>query len=252
MIRKTLGLVVLAVTGGLALACSSSGDPEKYPNADAFCSAKADEECNGLYAQCAATLDSCKTKRVSACQNAAGGAAGQGRTYTASLAQGCIDKTHELFAGKTVAPDKETEQVDTCERVFAGSKQKNAPCGGTYECSGSLVCDKGVCAEKVVRNQSEPCNNPGEVCAAGSYCGAQGQLKFCMAKNAKGDVCTADAPCVEDLRCIGTCTDKYQPGQVCGTTDECSSAAPYCDPLQKRCLVKYQAGTQACKDFGGS
>jgi hypothetical protein len=251
MIRNTL--MLFAVAGFAALvACSSDDAGERYPSPDSFCSAKAEAECEGVAAQCGASLDACKDRRVVVCTDAANAAIGSGRQYKAPLAEGCIEKTRALFDLKTLPPDKEDEQSEACERVFEGQTAKNASCGGDYECSADLVCDKGVCATEVVKSIDEGCANPGEVCDKGSYCGQVESLTRCLAKKSEGDLCTADVPCKEELRCAGTCRAKYAPGEVCATSAECSDAAPYCEPTQKKCIAKsFAAGTAACKEFGG-
>jgi hypothetical protein len=251
MIRKTL--VSLASVGFVALvACSGDEATEKYPDANAFCSAKATEVCNAQAALCGATVDACKSKYSASC-NAAGAGAGGGRSYKASLAEECITKTHDLFNQKTFTADQEKTWKDTCERVFAGTKVANTPCANDYECVDQLVCDKGVCGTKTEKNQGEGCSNAGEVCAKGSYCGDQGALKFCLPKGDEGKICSANAPCKEDLRCVGTCSAKLNIGDVCGGDDDCKevSTPPYCDPATTKCAAKFSAGTQSCKDLGG-
>lgn len=251
MIRKSLTFAFGALTFGLvALVACSSDEGERYPDTSSFCEAKAQEECNGVAAVCGATVEACKAKRLSPCNEAAVAATAQGRKYKASLAESCLSKTRELYNARIVAPEKEAEQIDTCARVYEGTVLKNAACKDSYECQGALVCDKGVCSDKTERKQGDPCNNPGEVCAKGSYCGSQGQLKFCLPKKVKGDLCNADVPCAEDFRCIGTCTEKKQAGGDCATNDDCASAAPSCEAA--RCIAKsFAAGTPACKAFGG-
>ncbi len=41
------------------------------------------------------------------------------------------------------------------------------------------------------------------------------------------------------------------PADASNVDDDCAPAAPYCEPGQKKCLPKFQAGTAACKLFGG-
>lgn len=250
MIRS---LLTLALCGGaVALAACSSDVGERYPDVNAFCTAKAEAECNGIAAQCGATLDTCKQKLIPTCTADANTATTQGRRYNAAAAPACVDKTNALYGAKTIDPKKEAEQNDTCARVFAGQKAKNSPCTTAYECQGSMICDKGVCSDLVVKNQGEACNNPGEVCAAGSFCGQQGELKFCLPKKQKGELCTAELPCVETLYCLGSCKDKIAPGEACGSDDECSATAPYCDPAGQRCTAKsYAAGSPTCQEVGG-
>jgi hypothetical protein len=251
MLRKVL--FVIASSGLLALlACSGDDESEKYPDATSFCAAKANEECTAQAALCGATVDACKTQLTNACTTEAS-AAGGGRVYTASKAEACITKTHDLFNQKTFTSDQEKDWNDVCERVFAGSKAANAPCANAYECQGDMVCDKGVCANEVVKKIGEGCSNAGETCEKGAYCGEQGQLKFCLAKNAENDICNDQAPCKEDLRCAGTCKPRMDIGQPCDFDSDCKEATtpPYCDTTTKKCAAKYTAGTQSCKQLGG-
>ena len=248
MIRQTLS--VLASVGVIALvACSSDPAGDAYPDVSSFCSAYADALCQGVAAGCGTTVDTCKTKAVAKCNTDA-----TGRAYKASNAPDCVDKTKNLFSQKTFTADQEKEQQTACGRTFGGTVAKNAPCQTDFECQGSMVCDKGLCADKTDKKVGEACNNPGDICEKGSYCGNQGAVKFCLAKKAQGDLCPPDVPCLEDLVCVGTCQPKVGPGSVCGKDDECQQAttSPYCDPIQKKCLPKYGLGTDSCKQLGGS
>lgn len=250
MIRQLIGCLSFAAV--VTVVACSSDEADKYPSSDSFCAAVADQECQGVASVCGASLDACKQKRLPVCTQAASDAVAQGRKYAASLAENCINKTRDLYQAKTIAPEKETEQQEACARVFEGQKDKSQNCTTNYDCKGSMVCDKKVCADKVVKNEKDPCNNPGEVCSTGSYCGAQGDLKFCLSKKGLADICNADVPCKETYRCYGTCMEKYKAGEVCASSDECVTEAPYCDPTQKRCIAKsFAAGSPACKDFGG-
>ncbi len=248
MIRNMLTAV--AFLGAVVAACSSDDD-FRYPSTDAFCSAKADAECTNVAAPCGKTASDCKTARSAACTSSANTATSQGRKYKPPSADGCIDKTKALYELRTIPPEKETEQREVCERVFEGSKARNERCSGPYDCQASLVCDKGVCATKVVKNLDDPCANPGEVCATGAYCGTLDGLMRCLAKKDRDQLCGPDAPCKESLRCVGTCRDKFNAGDVCGASEECADAAPYCDPVQKRCVAKtFSAGNAACGELG--
>lgn len=255
MIRNLL-LTIMAC-GGAIVACSSSVE-EKYASVDSFCSAKADAECTNLAASCAGTVESCKLLRVDACKSAGTTAQAAGRNYKAANAEACITKVSATYSPKVVDPEKEVELIDTCERVFAGSKPANTPCQSNYECDGTQVCDKTVCAAKSETAIGSACANPGQVCAKGAYCAQQGPNKFCVAKKAVGEICTPDSPCKEDLRCVGAgasggnCQTRVAISQKCDSDNDCAASAPYCEPSVKECRLKYQPGTKACKDLGGS
>lgn len=247
-------VLTLVAWGGLTVlaACQGSTEEDAFSTSSAFCSAKADAECKNLAGTCGAGNDLCKSRRTDACNTAAGVATSAGRAYRPNAAQGCIDKINEVFSPKVIDPGKELEAIDVCERVFGGTKAKNAACASSFECTGALVCDRGVCADKSPTALGEACNNPGQVCAAGSYCQPQGQNKFCVEKKKLGEICTADAPCKEELRCVNSCVARVPGGGACDNDGECAAEAPYCDTVAKKCRPKYQAGTAACRDYGGT
>ena len=248
MIRRMLGLAALAGLPVL-VACGSDDAEERYPSAESFCTAKADEECKGAAAVCAATVEACNTKRRDACRGVARPATGQARTYRPGAAEGCLNLTRQLFEARTVDAVKEKAQAEACERVFTGSKKKNEPCSQPYECEGALVCDKGICAEKATKNTNDPCNNPGDVCATESYCAPRGETRLCLVKNDVGAVCSPFTPCKDTLRCSnGTCAAKAGSGETCVTGDDCATG--FCDAA-KRCAAKLVPGAGGCKDYGG-
>ncbi|MBX3189951.1 MAG: hypothetical protein KF819_23190 [Labilithrix sp.] len=235
---------LVALFGG----CSST--ESEFSTSDSFCTTKADTECKHLALSCGVGADACKSKRAQVCNAAAAAAGGQGRQYKPNSARPCIDKIDEIFKEKVILPEKEAEVVELCERVFSGSVAKNGPCETSLQCDGTMVCDKGVCADKAPTKLDEACNNPGQVCDKGTFCTLRGQSKFCVAKKAAGEICSAESPCVEDLRCVNTCVARVTVGNKCDRDDECAPEAPYCDASKKTCLPKYQAGTSACRDYG--
>lgn len=249
---KVLGLqsfVLLSVAGACALvACSSDEATEKYPSSDSFCTAKADEECKAAASLCAATVDACKGRRVTSCQQAASAASSSGRTYRPGSAEKCINETRDLYAAKTIDLAKEKTVNETCERVFTGSKKQGEACAAPYECEGTLICDK-VCTTATQKKKDEPCNNPGDTCETGTYCGLRGDVKFCNAKNDVGDICDAKTPCLETLRCVTRCQEKVAAGQPCDTGDDCQTA--FCN-AEKKCAAKLVGGSGKCSDFGGT
>jgi hypothetical protein len=246
-------LSVIAFGGLVALVACSSSEEDKFASSDAFCSSKAEAECNGLSERCGATLDACKTERTSVCKSGVVTAQGQGRTYKPGAVQDCLDSIARTYPKGGSAPTQtaEAETAAICERVLSGSKKESAPCASTYECDGALICDKGVCVTEEKVAVTKQCNNAGQVCETGSYCQQQGATKFCNPKNALGDSCSADAPCVETLRCLtGHCAERVTAGQACDNDGECGAAAPYCDIATKKCRPKYESTSAACQDFG--
>lgn len=261
MIARVLG--VMAVGGLLALvACSSDAAVDRYPSQEAFCNAKAEEECKAVAERCAVSKDACTQKRVAACNAFAGSAVTQGRSYVPSNADHCISKTIELLSGATIARDKEIETLEACDRVFLGTKKETEPCTVATpdpsrtqpgDCSGDLICDRGFCASKREVEIDKPCGNPGEVCVKGAYCQQRGTSSFCTAKNAANQSCSADAPCADDLRCVNFCVPKNEAGGVCDTADDCTTG--FCDVASspRKCAAKsFASGAAICKEYGAN
>ncbi len=258
MTRKPLLTLIAFGAFALApvLACSSEEEEQPYASVSSFCDAKATTECTSLAAACGTTIEVCKPKRVDACNGAAGGATGTGRAYRPNAAQPCLEKLAEVYAGKGIGLTAAQEAAATkvCERVFGGSKALNERCGTTAECSGALICDT-QCAAELVKNKGEGCGNAGDVCAKGTYCQtADAGKRFCVDRNKLADICAADAPCSEDLRCVSRCLAKVAGGQPCDKDADCADEAPFCDltTMPRKCRPKYQAGTAVCKDFGST
>lgn len=255
---NTRNLLTLMAFGGVValVACTSSLSDDKFGSSDSFCSAKAEAECMQLAKKCGApTVEACKTKRTSTCNSAAGAATATGRGYRSSAAQACIDSINDTYKDNAanVTPDTEVASAKVCDRVFRGSKKERESCSNTFECEGSLICDS-VCATEQAAKQGEGCGNAGQVCEKGTYCQDQGGKKFCNPKNKEGDTCTSTSPCIETLRCVNHCVAKVVIGQPCSTDDECSVDAPLCDQASspKKCRIKYESTTAACKEFGSS
>ena len=245
-------LTLIAFGGAVALVACTTTEVDKFASSDSFCSAKADAECAQLAPKCGATVDACKPKRLSACSTAASTAASLGGSYVSSAAQDCIDKISEVYKDKAanVTPATEAEAAKVCERVFKGGKAANAPCANNVECQGSLICDRTVCATEEITKITVACNNPGQICEPGAYCTPQGAVKFCVAKKVAGDICDANSPCIETLRCVNHCVALESGGQMCGADSDCAAVAPYCDPSTKKCRPKYESDSAACRDYG--
>jgi len=250
MIRSTLKtLCFLGFTSAvLVIACGDDEVTEKYPSADAFCAGKADTECAQGAAVCGATPDACKNKRKSICRAVASAATGRGGIYAAQNAEKCINDTKALYESKVVDQTKEKEVDETCARVFAGSVTKGKNCTDTQECEAPLICDRNFCSEKKQVGVDEACNNPGETCPTGAYCGPRGGSNFCNKKNEVGDVCGATTPCLENLRCLtpGGCAERLGAGESCDKNDDCGTG--FCG-TDKKCAAKLVPGANGCADF---
>lgn len=247
MIRKALGWMALG--GGIALIACGNDEPEyKYPSSDSLCEAKAAEECKVAGPVCAVTEQNCKTKRVDACRSLAGTALSQGRRYDPAKADDCIAKTIEAYKDRVVDPVKEAAAKESCERVFAGAKKLSESCSSFYECEGTLICDRGVCATKTDRKKDQPCNNPGDICEKGLYCQQRGENKFCSEKNKLDQACDpVEAPCSEELRCTTKCEPLKAAGEACDASSECTTGL--CNTEKKCSARQFPSETGSCQDF---
>lgn len=252
--RKLLNVLALASGALVALvACSTTADEDKFGSSDKFCAAKAETLCNNLALKCGATVDACKTKQAAVCNDAARAAVAQGRAYKSAAVQECLDTLDTVFGdmGIHATPTTEADAADVCDRVFRGSKTAMTPCGSTFECDGSLICD-GVCATKETVGLMVGCGNAGQVCDADTYCQPLGGKNFCVAKKKDGELCGMDNPCVATERCVNHCVAKVTVSQPCDNDGECANEAPYCDlsSMPHQCRPKYESRNPACKDYG--
>lgn len=258
---RWFGFSMAAAAAAVSFIACSSSEADKYPSSEAFCAARAQEECQ-VAGFCGTSADKCKSQRQGLCTNEAAQASNAGRLYRASNAEDCITKAHNLYAKTSFTPAEKGSVDYACGRVFKGNVQVNGPCQIDFDCNGDYVCDKGRCAGKTAKKLNEPCANPGEVCEAGTYCAKDGSgLVVCQAKRTLGQPCstsaTEPAPCIETARCAGTgvCETRVPQGGTCDVGfDQCAAEAPYCDGTTKKCVAQIifaPSQTELCKDFGG-
>ena len=254
------------IAGIFAAACATEVEPERLVSTSNFCADKAAAECKAAV-NCGNPVATCQTQRNQACVDFVAAKTAAGRKYSKDFASACLDKTKALYAKTTpLSPDDFALANDACERVLQGSILANNACSSSdYDCTGKLVCDKGFCAAAVVKKAAEPCANPGETCAKGSFCAAlPSGVSVCQPKKAKGANCAASdkaiGPCVEEFRCTtellgSTCADRIASGGACTPgADECAVSAPYCDLTAKKCVAGAIFGptaTDLCKGYGG-
>jgi hypothetical protein len=225
--------------------------------------------------KCGATPDKCALSVKTNCLTAGTAAVSQGRVYTPSLAQACIDQTNKIYGQATINKADLDAWNDACQRVYAGKLNKNDMCqSNDYLCSGSLICDKGHCADKAIVNNGDQCGNAGQICPLSQYCTSQSGLMLCVDRKTGGAVCAADAECAADFHCAGavgtgasadagadagpttgslTCVASAQAGGACASDSECASTAPLCPASVGKCLavISFAAGAPICKDYGG-
>jgi len=256
MIRKALGLsFMFGVVSMFAFACGdddAAGD--KYPTVDSFCAAKAALECSaGSVAVCGVPGDTCKAKRKDAC--VAAGAAAAGRSYTPAKAEACLNLVTDAYANPT-NKTKYDAYLDTCARVFAGSKTKGQGCTSEFDCSGTLFCylqkATPLCADKSSpKNENDGCANSGDVCGTGLYC-ELASPPLCKKERTVGQGCGDTIPCVSGTFCDGTvCQNLLQTGTTCTVDKQC--AGNFCNKdIGNKCAGRqFPSETSSCKDFGG-
>lgn len=262
--KSWLGMgIAFGVLAAFAGACTSTA-AKPFPDVATFCAAKAKEECQ-IAPTCAIDPTGCQTLRLKACNDEAASAIATGtRKYNPDNAQACIDRVHAAFATtRIVSTDLfgDASIADKCARVFEGAADKNKACTSNYDCISGRICApvqpgvaQLVCADKIAKNLSDFCADPGSTCPTGAFCAqATGGAAQCQARAQLNQACSAAAPCAETLRCSGgTCTPRATPGQSCASNDDCSPTAGYCDPNANNiCTVglTFATGAADCKAF---
>ncbi|MFO0680125.1 MAG: hypothetical protein U0169_26620 [Polyangiaceae bacterium] len=258
MLREFFPALVV-VTLSVA-ACSSGEEAPKFPTVTAFASGMAEAECETVATKCGIDLAACKSKRATYWQNAA--TSRTGRTYTPAQAERCVDAWRlanadgELSAAE-LSVTATTSASYLCERVFEGATAEKQACSKDFDCQGDLVCDEVgaraansqfLCAKRAEKAAGDYCSNPGDVCAAGSYCALSGGVATCVAKKGDGQSCSDFEPCSETLRCTaGLCRARNAAGQECATDGDCRTDAPICadNGGTKTCLAVIAFGTGA-------
>lgn len=260
MIRKALGLTfMVGVVSMFAFACGdddAAGD--KYPTVDSFCTAKAQLECSASsVGVCGVSPDACKAKRKEAC--VAAGNAAAGRSYAPGNAEACLNLVTNAYAAPSDKA-KFTAYVETCEKVYAGTKTKGQQCQNAYDCSGALYCDvekaDPLCSDKSApKNENDGCANSGDVCAAGLYCDISG-TPLCKKRRAVGESCAVRLPCVDTGFCelngsTGTCRALAENGAACTVDAQCANNFCNKDIGGKCATRQFPTENGTCKDVGG-
>jgi hypothetical protein len=253
--RKLLGAALLPL---VLFGCGGGGSSTPVTEDD-FCTQLAAAECQ-VSDRCVVNVDDCKTARKAACRAFATAAkASTTRTFNTGNIGDCVSQTNSLY-GQTapITPTQLANVQNTCNYVFQGMVKNLDACTVNYDCADrNNICDKGHCAAKVTKNSAgDQCSNFGDVCNTGLICTTTGGVTQCAAKGASSAACSADAPCLETLRCLnGTCTDRVAAQAGCLTNDDCVSTAPYCDPAAgMRCDpgLSFSASSPSCCAFGGT
>lgn len=247
----SLSCLALAALGG---GCSKSDDPGMTE--EQFCQEYGKRECAAVIPLCAYTAASCESVRVKDCQARVGvwkTATGGNRPFRAGNAQACLDKVKEVYGTMPITGLAQRGLDETCARVFQGTAKSLEACAVDLDCDGSQICDKKLCAEKKPVAAGAFCANPGEICVAGESCKAGGASAVlqCSKRKAVGEACSTADPCLETLRCTGTCAEKVALGVMCLQGEDCSSG--YCSPFSQKCSggLSFAEGSDSCRAYMG-
>ncbi len=222
-----------------------------------FCQEYGKRECAKVADICAFPAASCEPVRQAACQQMAAASKTGTRTFNPDNADRCLKQVDATYVNFPVDAARLATLDRTCARVFSGTVKANEACTIDYDCQGDLICDKGRCgvARKVASGGG--CANIGETCPAGEYCNTAGGIPTCAKRQAAGATCSDTQPCVEDLRCTGTCGARLAIGMTCTADDECQSL--YCNPYPaagspRKCGpgLSFSDGSPSCAAFMGS
>jgi len=236
----------------LIVSAGCQNDAPPFPAVDSFCAGRAGAECQQAN-KCPVNQDRCIEKRKSDCVLQSQSVPAT-RGYSPDFGEACVRKTQEVYAANVIVPSALQGLRDVCQRAYQGVGQKLGPCQETYDCAGSLVCDKSLCAALVIRQLGELCANPGEICnPENAFCVQTNGIYQCVERRKASESCT-DIPCLPSLRCDGVCQEKLRAADQCTRDEQCPQDAPYCDSaVGNKCdagLI-FAPGAAACKDFGG-
>jgi hypothetical protein len=244
-----LSLLAAVALGG----CGKSEDPAMTE--EQFCQEYGKRECAAVIPFCAITAASCEAARVKECQArvAAWKTTSANRPFRAANAEACLDKVRDVYSKMPITGEAVNALTDTCARVFQGVAKSLETCTVNLDCDGNLICDKTRCAEKKPVGAGALCANPGEICSTGESCklDAASMLRQCGKRKASGEACSTTEPCLETLRCTGTCSPKVEFGVMCLQNDDCASN--YCSPFSMKCSggLTFAEGSDSCRAYMG-
>jgi hypothetical protein len=236
---------------------AGDGDGPHVITEDEFCAMKAEAECQVVPRCATVSMSGCVEGRKALCLSAGALARTGGRTFQPDHVQDCLDKTNATYAKVVLTPADLAALDDVCGYVNQGDVGRLGACTTKYDCAvATLICDKGLCSERVVKAANALCSNPGDTCAAGSVCAKTAGVAFaCAPRGALGEACDAGTRCLETLRCAaGKCAARLGAGEGCTSNDDCAASSPFCDPFaSNRCDagLTFAAGGPSCALFGG-
>jgi hypothetical protein len=217
----TVGLILMGLAGCNLGAASMTEEQ--------FCQEYAKRECAKVATYCSVAPTSCEPARVSACRERATSSKTGTRRFNPDNADACLNQVNTAYATPLIDAAHLAELDRVCARVFEGTAKASDACTADFDCQKGLVCDKGACGTPRVASSLGGCANVGESCPPGEYCSNINTTRqyFCTRRQGQGAACSDSQPCLEDLRCAGTCGPRLDTGMPCGADDECKLA--YCN-----------------------
>jgi hypothetical protein len=241
------------------LAASCGGGGAKPLTEDDFCTQKAAKEC-AVANTCSTTADACQAARKQLCTTWVSSikTADAQRMFHSENVAACVSKAGSVYALTTIKPSDLSDLDDVCNYVFQGAVAKLAACMTKYDCKdrGATICDKGFCADKVVKGTDLQCSDLGAVCSATQFCTMVGPTMKCVNKKGTGETCDATTPCDDTrmLRCTGgACGPLLKLNDKCCSDADCAATAPYCNPYAGyECTtgLTFATHSPSCSAFG--
>jgi len=228
-----------AVSLSVVLAGCTGKAPDplpKYPDAIAYCTGRAQAECNdSIIMACAVpSKEKCIASRQAAC-NATVPA---GKSYDSSKAEECINQVSAGYGDAKLTKDEIKAYSQACAVLFGGTGVKGSSCAADGDCmqSDGLRCVlsavastdggsggvSGSCQVPKSAQGGDSCASEDVICTAGYHCGLS---KHCDVNGGLGEACSSGLPCKETLKCSAAskCEATLPDGSPCTTGDECAN-----------------------------
>ncbi len=246
--RSIVPVLLLLVGCGEDSSSLSPGD---------FFQKRAQAVCAGVAPACGMTEQSCVALRVAEQQTAYSAQLSQARVFVPANADKCLGKTKDAYnkiKGGTVAlgSGDYLAMETACANVYRGVKTTNEGCQVDADCLDGLICDKHYCGTYKVVSEVSGCANIGETCPPGYYCNLGNGVPMCAVRQGPQGGCTADIPCLEDLRCAaGLCLPKLGIGEACTAHSDCTTG--FCEPYLLKCTndIRFGPSSPVCIAMGG-
>jgi len=234
MLRSWITLSLSVVLAGCT---GKAADPlPKYPDANAYCTGRAEAECNGsVITACAVpTKEKCVASRQAACN----ASIPTGKNYDSSKAEACIDQVAAAYGDAKLTKDEIKAYSSACSVLFSGTGVKDSSCAADGDCKQSegLRCAlsavagtdggpsgvSGSCQVPKPGQGGDSCSAADVICASGYHCGVS---KHCDINGSLGEPCSNGLPCKEMLKCsaASTCEATLPDGSPCTTGSECAN-----------------------------